>query len=234
MNKLVFIIFLTALTSGCATTKHDTASTTAPVSDAEKHLIDGVTFVNSGSINKAIDELNQAIEICDNQYSDKKTKVFSSRGQTETIYYMLLASAENIQAIAVNTTCSDALYFRGYVEMDRGNLEVAQTYVERAIAMAPVNSRYLSELGHIHQTNKKWNDALEVFSTSEESADIYSPDSLKNKELMRAKRGVAFALTELNRIDEAESKYKECLAIDPNDKNSLHELEYLKILRTKK
>ncbi len=236
MNKLVFMIFLGALVLSCSTNKPDAIKhdTSSQVNNAEKHLDDGLVFVSTGSLKKAIDEFDQAIKICDNQYSDKKTTVFSSRGQTETIYYMLLASATNLKAIAVDTTCSDTLYFRGYAELDLGNLELAQTYVERAIAMAPVNSKYLSELGHIHQTNKKWHDALEVFSTSEESADVYSPEKLKNQELMRAKRGVAFALTELNRIDEAESKYKECLKIDPDDKNSLHELAYLKSLRAKK
>lgn len=225
------MIILGALISGCATTKSDTSS---QKNNAEKHLQDGVTFVSSGSFKKAIDEFDQAIKICENQYSDKKSKVFASRSPVETIYYMILAAATNFPAKAVDTTCSDALYFRGYAELDLGNVGLAQTYVERALAMAPVNSRYLSELGHIHQLNKKWDDALEVFSTSEEAAETYSPQELKNSELARAKRGIAFALTELNRIDEAEVKYKECLEIDPNDKKSLHELKYLKSLREKK
>jgi tetratricopeptide (TPR) repeat protein len=232
MNKLIYVIILSALVSSCATTKNGNSSSQG--NNAKKHLQDGVAFVSSGSVKKAIYEFDQAIGICQNQYSDEKTKVFASRGQVETIYYMLLAAATNFPAQAVDTTCSDALYLRGYAELDLGNIGSAQTYVERAIAMAPVNSQYLSELGHIHQINKKWTDSLEAFSASEESAETYSPEEIKNSELSRAKRGIAFALIELNRIDEAEIKYKECLDIDPNDKKSLHELGYLKSLRAKK
>ena len=231
MNKLIGLIVLMLIVAGCASTNKERAASN---NDAQKHLQDGIAFASSGSLKKAVIELDLAIESCEKKYSEKNTKVFAARGQVETLYYMVLAYTLNMDAIAVDTTCSDALYFRGYSELDLGNIETAQSYIERAIEMSPNNSRYLSELGHIHQTNKKWKEALEVFITSEESAELYSPENVKVRELTRAKRGVGFALTELNRIDEAEKKYEECLALNPNDKGAAQELVYLKKLREKK
>ena len=231
MNKLAVMAVLFGVISSCTSTHHKQAIAT---DEAEKHLNDGAAFASAGSLKKAVAEFDDVIEICNRKYSDKKVKVFASRGSVETLYYMALAATQNIDAIAVDTTCSDAFYLRGYTELDLGNIVRAQSFVERAIEMSPNNSVYLSELAHIQQTNKKWNEALETFTESEGAAEIYSPEQLKITELTRAKRGVGFALTELQRFDEAEIKYKECLKLDPNDKGSAKELEYIKSLRTKK
>jgi len=44
-------------------------------------------------------------------------------------------------------------------------------------------------------------------------------------------RGVGFALIELNRLDEAEQKYRLCLEIDPQDSIAMNELRYIEKLR---
>lgn len=135
--------------------------------------------------------------------------------------------------LTVGPVCSEALYLRGYASLDLGEVELAEKYLKRAIDMAPVNSKYLSELGHIYHAKKDWTNALAIFIKAEEAANTYAPPQLKSTELPRAKRGVGFSLIELGKLDEAEAKFKECLKIDKNDEGALRELKYIEHARSK-
>jgi tetratricopeptide (TPR) repeat protein len=163
-------------------------------------------------------------------YPDKK--IYVDRGPAESLFYKTMAEAAGEDAVIVETPCADALYIRGFAGLDAGQLEQAEEYIKRAIAMSPANSLYLSELGHIYHFKREWQQALDVFRDSEKFAAAYSPPKLRKEELARAKRGVGYSLIELGKLDEAEAKYKECLEIDRNDKNALQELEYIKELRS--
>lgn len=122
---------------------------------------------------------------------------------------------------------------KAYASVDLGKLDVAVELLNQALEWSPLNSSYLSELGHIYQTQGNWSLALEKFSLSEDYASSFSPESVKSRELSRAKRGVGFALIELGRLDDTEKKFRECLELDANDKKALNEIEYIKQLRSK-
>jgi len=104
--------------------------------------------------------------------------------------------------------------------------------LEKAIAWSPQNSMYLAELGNLYQLKKNWQQSLEYFKQAEDAAEL-SPDNVRTLELLRAKRGVGYNLTELGQLNDAEKKYRECLAIDKNDKKSKDELTYIKQLKSK-
>lgn len=233
--KKAFIISALLL-AGCATQQKNMSAGDqgAALTGPERSLVEGYTLLNQGYRKKAIEEFDKAIEQCQEQYGARNKRVYASRGQTETLYYMLLAAADDKPAMAVDSTCADALYLRGYASLDSGQFEIAEEYIERAVSMAPVNARYLSELGHIQHLKRDWKRALELFGQAEEYAAAYSPPEVRELELTRAKRGVGYSLIELGRLDEAEAKFRECLAIDRKDKNALHELEYIKQLRSGK
>lgn len=229
MKQLLFIFISALLIAGCAAPpKSRPASGKAPQT-AEDFLIEGYQLLNGGHRATAIKQFDKAIALCENEH--KGRKVYASRGMAETIYYMAMAAAAKQEAAAVDSTCADALYMRAYASLDSGELELAEEYIRRAIAMSPVNAQYLSELGHIHHLKRDWQEAFKLFSDAEEYAAAYSPPEVGEQELARAKRGVGYSLIELGRLDEAEAKFRECLAIDPKDKNALHELEYIKQLR---
>ncbi len=118
--------------------------------------------------------------------------------------------------------------------LDLGKIDIAEQFILRAVEMSPVNSMYLSELGHIYQIKKEWNKALDTFQKSEHSVEVYSHPDSKLEELSRAKRGVGFTLIELGKLDEAEKKFNLCLEINKNDKTALNELKYIKSLKIKK
>jgi tetratricopeptide (TPR) repeat protein len=225
------VLFISALLiAGCTAAPQKSPPETRAAGQAvEDFLVEGYKLLNDGQRALAIKQFNKAVAQCEGAYEGKM--VYASRGMTETIYYMAIAAAAKQDAIAIDSTCADALYLRAYAGLDSGELELAEEYIRRAIAMSPVNAWYLSELGHIHHLKRDWEQALGVFSAAEKYAADFSPPDVQARELTRAKRGVGYSLIELGRLDEAETKFMECLEIDRNDKNALSELQYIKKLR---
>lgn len=222
--RYIFLILLISL-SGCVTEgnlKHETQ-----MSETDILLQSGYRKLSLGNRKDAIIDFDKVIDLCKDVYSRKGNRFYASRGQLETIYYMTKAAADNEQAMAIGPSCADALYIRSYASLDLGQIELAEEYLKRAIDMSPVNSMYLSELGHVYHTKEEWGKALDLFMEAENAAE-FSPPELKANELSRAKRGVGYSLIELGRLDEARVKYKECLEINKNDTGALRELEYIK------
>ena len=227
MRKAALI--LSVLLVGCATqSKNDVSSSPTAL---EQFLQNGYSELSRRNYMNAIEEFENAVYLCEGQYSDSETRYYAARTLTETMFYMVRAAADETKAVAVGTQCSDALYLRGYAGIDLGELDSAQIFIERAVRMSPMNSMYLSELGHILQAKRDWQKALETYELSAEAAQTYSPEELKNKELARAKRGIGYVLIELGRLDEAEIQFRECLDIDAEDAGAIGELKYIEDLR---
>ncbi len=226
-------ILISVLLAGCATTQKTgpVMPQSAEPEGPEQSVMQGYELLNNGYRKKAIAEFGKAIQQCDRQYAAEDRKIYASRGQSETLYYMLKAKADGQNAVVVAPICADALYLMGYASLDSGQVEAAEGYMRRAIAMSPVNSLYLSEMGHVHHLQRDWRRALDVFREAEKYAEAYSPEKHRELELARAKRGIGYSLIELGRLDEAEAKFKECLKLDSKDKNALQELEYIKRIR---
>lgn len=236
MKKLLGIVII--LLAGCAGQEVQQATPlvneeVAAEEGAEYYLDRGYRELSQRNPKKAIRELDLAIARCQRDYPPDGPVVFASRGPTETIYYLLTAAAEeeSRDTITIGPACAEALYLKGYAMLDLGEVEQAHTLVAQAIAMAPVNSRFLSELGHIYHTKREWEKALAAFVRAEEAAETFSPDDVKELELSRAKRGVGYSLIELGRLDEAESKFNECLDINNDDERAKRELDYIRHLR---
>lgn len=197
----------------------------------DQKVIQGAQLIANGAPAKAIDQyLEPVIHDCEEQRKKTKGQLYSSRSPAEAIVYMALAGTLGTDASAVSSTCGDAYYFKAYANVDLGQLDEAQKIIKQALEWSPINSRFLSEQGHLYQLKKQWSDALESFQQAEDSAEL-GPESGVTEELLRAKRGVGFALIELGRLDEAEAKFAECLDIDKADKKAQNELEYIKQLR---
>lgn len=186
------VIILALFLSGCAA--QQAAQQRGSLSETELLLESGFKQLSERNTKKSIVDFDKAVSLCEDQYSNSEKKTYASRGMTETIYYMMKAAADGESAIAVGPACSEALYLRGYASLDLGQIDLAEEYIKRAIEMAPVNSMYLSELGHIYHSKRDWKNALEIFTKAESAATTYSPPELKDAELSRAKRGVGLGL----------------------------------------
>lgn len=201
-------------------------------SDAEL-LRKGTEKLSSGSTKDAIENyFEPIIKNCEKKFSEKSQTYFGARSGAEAIMYAALGATLKQNTEVLDSTCGDANFFKGFALVDLGRLDDAGVYFDKAVAWSPQNSMYLAELGNLSQLKKNWQQSLDFFEQAENAAE-FSPDNVKTLELLRAKRGVGFNLTELGRLDEAEKKYLECLAVDKNDKKSQGELAYIKQLRSK-
>ncbi len=205
--KIGAILFvLSTIIPGCATknsTIDDSLDKQPPEWDVM--LAKGSQILMSRSAKDAIQRyFDKVISGCEKLYGNSPKHVYATRDATEVIYHNLKAKVDNQAFITVSQTCADALYLRGYASLDLGQIDIAEEYVKRALEMSPVNSRYLSELGHIYHAKHNWEIALTTFERAEENATAFSPRDSMKQELARAKRGVGYSLIELGRLAEAE------------------------------
>ncbi len=230
MKKIAIILAM--FLAGCATQGSKDSLASSKTATAEAYIDKGYTHLSNRETQQALEYFDKAIYECEGQYSNDKETVYASRGPSETLYYLTLATTEKKNAIAVAPTCAYALYLKGFAILDLGKIDEAETYLKRAVDMAPMNSMFLSELGNIYHAKKDWNTALGIFILSEEAANLFSPDLMKERELTRAMRGTGYSLIELGRLDEAEEKFKECLKINSDDEAAKQELHYIEQSRT--
>lgn len=193
----------------------------------------GIIAISERRTKAALKAFDDAIILCANVITTEHDQVLAARTQKEAKRYIEKTQEEGKSALLINSECSDAYFFKGYTHVDIGKLEIAMEYVDKAVNMAPLNSMYISELGHLAHISEQWGDALEIFQYAEYAADNFSPEPLRIEELARAKRGVGFSYIELGQLDAAEKKLKECLVLNKNDQKAQHELKYIEKLRAK-
>jgi tetratricopeptide (TPR) repeat protein len=197
-------------------------------------LQQGIQRLRAGDAQAAIAEyFDKVIAYYDSQFKDGDKTVYGARTQAESLLYLLTAAKDNRSTIVVKPVWGDAMYAKAYalIELKRG--DEAQSLLQRAVSISPSNAQYLGELGHIHQLRKEWQKALVTFNAAEEAANGYSPPEAKLRELSHALRGSGYVLVELQRLDEAEAKYRRCLELDSRDTAAARELQYIQQVRAK-
>ena len=207
-----------------------------PEENAEQQrLIQGIQLLQQGQAQVAQhDYFIKVIEYYEKKHGQSKAKLFTARSPKETVYYLLSVTGEkNISSQMVSIVYSLAYYFSGYSYIELKDPNKAKASLEKAIELAPENSLYYSELGHLYQMERNWEKSKALFAKAKLAAEFMSPDDSKNFDVLRAKRGVAYNLVELGDLDGAEKEYQECLKIDSNDTRSRNEIKYIQGLRIK-
>jgi tetratricopeptide (TPR) repeat protein len=181
---------------------------------------------------EAIAALNPLIDRYIASHTSGEMDYYCTRSMAETVHYMALARSQGRNAAAIDPMWAEAYYLKGYALIELDRITEARASLQKASALSPSNSSYLSELAHTFQADRDWKRSLELFEQAENAAKI-SPDDLKTMELTRALRGQGFSLIELGRLDEAEAKFNASLAVDRNDRKAKNELGYIEELRKK-
>ncbi len=183
--------------------------------------------IHKGKAQGAIDEyLDPVITYYHQTYGSTSYKVYCSSSPNEALMYMLMSLKTKQPAVALHSTWCDAVFLKAYALINLGRPDEAKPLIEEAIAHAPSNSHYLSELGNWYQQKKDWPNALGTFSRALEAAPLM-PAEVQKAEKGRALRGTGYSLSELGRYDEAEDAYHNALTLDPNDKVAQAELVYI-------
>ena len=175
-----------------------------------------------------------------NARADEKIKAdgrraYTARTSPESLLYLLQAANEKAPngAVVYHVVWSEGYFLKGFVLNGAGQAAVAEPWLQRALAMAPMNSQYLLELGNLYTRQRNWPAALDYFHKAEEASRVYAPDNLKNGDLGKAWRGTGYVLVEQNKLDEAEKVYRQCLDVNPNDQRAANEIKYVRSLKDK-
>lgn len=114
----------------------------------------------------------------------------------------------------------------GSAAVERHDYREAITWLDRGLALQPLERLVLTErIAALHGL-ERWDEALKAADAALASGDVLivtHPASLLRK------RG--FSLVELGRLDEAQAAYEESLKTEPDNAAALGELEYIRGLR---
>lgn len=203
--------------------------------ELQQLMVDGRKLVEQGKPKAAIDEMfDPVINYFKQVYSDPGQQVFAATTQEEALFYAALGATLNKTVVVVNSLWSDAYLMKGYASTDLGQIAQAREALEAAIALAPQNPRYLSEMGYWHQVNRDWESSLSSYESAADAAELISDKAMRVEELTRALRGQGYALVEMQKFDEAEALYEKCLKLNRKDDKARGELAYIKQARRAK
>jgi len=198
----------------------------------EKQLWDARHLIDSKNPAAAIPKCDVIINSYKAYYGARKEKIYCSRSGPETLGSLLTAVHDTKGAIALSSTWADAYYLKSYALQDLRRLSEAKATLQLALKLSPFNSQYLGELGEIYALEKNWPQAMKAFKEAEDNAKL-APDETRADELGRVRRGQGYVLVELGKLDEAEKKYQQCLAANPNDAKAKAELQYVREQKAK-
>jgi len=211
----------------------DPAIAARRAADAGK-LNDAAMLIRAPQPQAAIDRiLDPLIAAQEAENADRKETLYCSNTRAETLYCLLQAAREKKSAIALDGTLCNALFMRGFAEIDLGRIPAAEADHARMVALSPSNAHYLSEMGELQSRKHDWAAALSWFHRAETASGFAAPERVK-AEQGRALRGIGYVDVELGKLDEAEAAYRRCLEIDPRDQKAQAELGYVLGLKAKR
>jgi tetratricopeptide (TPR) repeat protein len=233
MRSLTSTFLLLAITTAA------TVGFAASGSDPDKNpqmvtlLEEARQFIDAKNSAAAIRKCDAVIAAYKAHYGGRKEKIYCARSGPETLASLLKAAVDKNNAIALSSTWADAYFMKAYALQELRRLTEAKTTLLLALKLSPLNSQYLCELGSIYALEKNWPKAKQVYTEAEDNAKL-APDVSSADELARARRGLGYVLVELGKLDEAEKKYQQCLAANPNDTKAKAELEYVREQKAKR
>jgi Flp pilus assembly protein TadD len=196
-------------------------------------LNEGAQLAQSRKPIEAISYFDKIIAGYEDAYKGEEAKLYCARWQVESLMYLLESANAKTTAKVVSANWAYAYYLKAYSLLELGRISEAKALLERAIALSPRNSQFLSEMGNIYQRERNWPKALEIFQAAETAAREFSPQDLKNIELSHALRGLGYVYVEQGKLDDAERMYHQCLELDSNDSKAMNELRYIQGLKAK-
>ncbi len=180
-----------------------------------------------------IAKCDQVINTYKAHYGGSKQKVLCARSPEESLGLMMKAAVDRHNAIALSFVWSDAYFLKAYALEDLGRMSEAKAMLEQALKLSPFNAQYLAEMGQIYARERDWSKAEQLYREAEDNAPL-SPTEARAGDLARARRGLGYVLVELGRLDEAEKKYQQCIAANPNDTKAKAELQYVRDEKAKR
>jgi tetratricopeptide (TPR) repeat protein len=224
MKRLMILLAAALATPAAAQSiSHETL---AGPNDPAAGLEGAITAIKQGRAADALAVIDPILAAYERQYAGEKRRIYCANSVPQTLTYMTLAASDHVAAVALDGNWCLALWAKGFALIDLHQIEAAVPYLERAVAMAPSHSHYLSELAYAYQTLKRLDESLALYRRAEANAGLANEGN-QDFQRGRALRGIGFDLVELGKWDEAAEAYRKALALNPDDKVSEGELDYI-------
>lgn len=152
----------------------------------------------------------------------------------ETLLYALAGTKEKRSVTVLGPAWSMAYWARGYAYGEMARYDDEQADLEKALALAPNNAQYSNELAYVMMRKRAWDRSMALYQAGYANAGISSSsDDSAHQMQCTSLRGQGYVLVERQQLDEAEAKYRACLAIIPDEPKSLGEIDYIAQQRKK-
>ena len=194
-------------------------------------LNDGWAAVTAGQPQRAVTLMQPVLAQFDQRFATEKRQIYCSITPEQTLAYLAMAAKAKRDAIAIEQGWCRAQYINAFALVDLKRMADAEAAFRKLTEYAPLNARYLSELGFALQAQRKWAQSNDAYARAEANADL-APEGAARERCV-ALRGQGYNLVEMGKLDEAEAAYRKCLAITPDDPNSKFEIEYIQGQRKK-
>ncbi|MDZ7282991.1 tetratricopeptide repeat protein [Sphingomonas sanguinis] len=180
----------------------------------------------------ALDILTPVLAAYEADHAKETRRIYCGMSVQETLLYLSIAARDMVAAVALPPGYCTALYLKGYALVDLGRVAEAKAIYERLMVLAPIYAQYQTEYGQLIRLEKDWLQMLAICTKASEAARIADP-AIKPMQQGAALRCQGYALTELHRYDEAEKRYRDALALNPDDALAQRELRYIAEQRAK-
>ncbi len=193
---------------------------------AAKLLEDGTNILNQGNAELALKNYFEPV----NQSFMRATakagpddEIYATHNATETAAYTAKVAKENegaakpLKLVTVDGAWADALVLkaRALAKLNRAN--EAMSALNQASIISPAYPLVWIEMGALYRDQKDWERSFKAYKSAENNAGAIEDKAKQTQALASALRGQAVAMTELGRLDDAETLYKRCLKMDPGD-----------------
>ena len=194
----------------------------ATVSAAEQAVVSG----GAPALTAYVPDLQRIMSHMPNPYSKIETHGSRLEYHADSLADFLLFSAAPAPAGVTEVVWTPAPYGRagfllGYYYDDNSQTDQAILALNAGLVAEPTNPSLLGERGAALNAAHRYEDGLLSYV-----AALKTPD-LSDKARARMLRGEGYALTELNRLDEAEQAYRASLGFEPDNPLALNELKYI-------
>jgi tetratricopeptide (TPR) repeat protein len=180
----------------------------------------------------AIELLERIMADQEQAHRGETRQIYCARSPAESLLYAGMGVEAKKDVLVLGPDWSMAVFLKGFSLIDLKRRDEARPFLERAVAMSPMNAQFLGELAEWHKNARAWGEASALFERASAAAE-FSPDEFKSNDKRRAMRGMGFVLIEQGRLDEAEAMFRKVLEMEPNDAGAKSELQYIEDARAK-
>lgn len=181
------------------------------------------TALLGGRPQAALDAIEPAIAGYDADHATEKRRIYRGMSPMQRLACLMEAASEKTGVVAVGSAYCNALYIKGYALVDLDRPADARATYERIVTPAPMHSHYLAELGQTYRPERNRSKMLELCRQAAGYAELATPDRVK------AGQGLAWRcmgmLVEQGKLDKAETLYRKCLKVDPDDAKAKGEID---------